>query len=92
MNRTSGHRFFVKESKFSKLLAECQKSLDTLTAESQHTLALVRLVREFPKDPERKTALLLQCHRENRLRLGYQARRAELLRLVTDESQTDTAA
>ena len=82
----------MKDSKFTKLLAECQKSLDTVTAESQQTLALVRLVREFPRDPERKTALQLQCHRENRLRLGYQARRAELLRLVIDESQSDTAA
>ena len=61
-------------------------------AESHQTLALIRLVRKYPQDPERKTALQLQCHRENRLRLGYEERRAELLRLISDENQSNNAA
>jgi hypothetical protein len=83
---------YVKESTFSKLLNECQKSLDALVAESQQTLNLAQLVQKFPQDPDRKAALQLQYLRENRVRLGYEARRDELLRLVTGRSETNSAA
>jgi hypothetical protein len=82
----------VKESTFSKLINECQKSLDALVAESQQTLNLAQLVQKFPQDPDRKAALQLQYLRENRVRLGYEERRAELLRLVTGRGETNTAA
>jgi hypothetical protein len=84
----------MKEQTFSKLISDCRKSLDLLMAESQQTLALMLVVKKFPQDLERKTALQLQYHREDRLRLGYQARRADLLRLVSSitENQSDTAA
>jgi hypothetical protein len=81
----------VKELTFVKLLNECHKSLDTLMAESQRTLSLAELVKKYPQDPERKTALQLQCHRENRLRLAYEERRAELLRLVSSQDRSDAA-
>ena len=60
-------------------------------AESQQTLNLAQLVQKFPQDPDRKAALQLQSLRENRLRLGYEARRDELLRLVA-ANETNTAA
>ena len=82
----------MKDLKFSKLITECRKSLDALMAESQQTLSLVELVRKHPEDPERKTALQLQCHRENRLRLGYEERRAELLRFISARNESDDAA
>ena len=77
---------------FTKLISECRKSLYALMAESQQTLSLVELVRKHPADPDRKTALQLQCHRENRLRLGYEERRAELLRLISAQSENHNAA
>lgn len=61
-------------------------------AESQQTLTLLRMVKQYPDDSERKTALRLQWHRENRLRLGYEERRAELLRLISGQSQNNNAA
>jgi hypothetical protein len=85
-------RFYVKEQTFSKLINECHKSLDALVAESQQTLNLAQLVKKFPRDPDRKAALQLQYLRENRLRLAYEARRAELLRLVSGQNESDTAA
>src|SRR5260370_41703106 len=54
-------------------------------AESQQTLTLLRMVKQYPEDSERKTALRLQWQRENRLRLGYEERRAELLRLISGQ-------
>jgi hypothetical protein len=83
---------YVKDVTFSKLINECQKSLDALVAESQQTLNLAQLVKKFPKDPDRKAALQLQYLRENRVRLGYEARRDELLRLVATCKETNTAA
>ena len=82
----------MKELTFSKLINECHKSLEDLVAESQQTLNLARLVNKFPHDQDRKTALQLQYLRENRVRLGYEARRDELLRLVTGHSENNTAA
>jgi hypothetical protein len=82
----------VKDVTFSKLINECQKSLDALVAESQQTLNLAELVKKFPQDPDRKAALQQQCLRENRVRLGYEARRDELLRVVDCRVETDTAA
>jgi hypothetical protein len=82
----------VKELTFSKLINECHKSLDALVAESQQTLNLAELVKKFPQDPDRKTALQLQCLRENRVRLGYEARRDELLRLLGGRNETNSAA
>ena len=67
---------------FTKLVAECRKSLEVLAAESQQTLELLLVVKKFPTDPERKIALQLQCHREDRLREGYECRRRELLQYV----------
>ena len=83
---------YVKDVTFSKLINECQKSLDALVAESQQTLNLAQLVKKFPQDPDRKAALQLQYLRENRVRLGYEARRDELLRLVASSKETNTAA
>ena len=82
----------MKELTFSKLINECHKSLDALVAESQQTLNLAELVKKFPQDPDRKTALQLQYLRENRVRLGYEARRDELLKLITGPDETNTAA
>jgi hypothetical protein len=82
----------VKEPTFSQLINECRKSLETLVAESQQTLNLACLVKKFPQDPDRKAALQLQYLRENRLRHAYEARRAELLRLVAGRNESDTAA
>ena len=82
----------MKELTFSKLINECHKSLDALVAESQQTLNLAELVKKFPQDPDRKAALKLQSLRENRVRLGYQTRRNELLRLLTGRNETNTAA
>lgn len=72
----------MKAQTFSNQLNECRKSLEALMAESQQTLALLLIARKYPNDPERKTALQLQCYREDRLRQGYQDRRSELLRQV----------
>jgi hypothetical protein len=45
--------------------------------------------KKFPDDAERKAALQQQCHREDRLRKGYQLRRSQLLRqVVPTASQT----
>jgi hypothetical protein len=82
----------VNELTFSKLLSECHKSLDALMAESQQTLNLAELVKKFPQDPDRKAALQLQSLRENRVRLGYEARRDELLRSLTGRNETNNAA
>jgi hypothetical protein len=82
----------VKDLTFAKLINECYKSLDALMAESQQTLTLLRMVKQYPEDSERKNALRLQWLRENRLRLGYEERRAELLRLISGQSQSDNAA
>jgi hypothetical protein len=82
----------VKDLTFAKLINECYKSLDALMAESQQTLTLLRMVKQYPEDSERKNALQLQWLRENRLRLGYEERRAELLRLISGQSQSDNAA
>ena len=62
-------------------------------AESHQTLALLLIAKKYPNDPERKAALQLQCHREDRLRQGYQDRRSELLRQVVPaatQTSTDT--
>ena len=62
-------------------------------AESQQTLALLVVAKKFPNDAERKAALQLQCHREDRLRHGYELRRSELLRQVApaaNQTATDT--
>jgi len=83
----------VKEQTFSKQLNECRKSLEALIAESQQTLALLLVAKKFPEDAERKAALQMQCHREDRLRQGYQRRRSELLRQVVpaaNQTGTDT--
>jgi hypothetical protein len=83
----------VKEQTFSKQLNECRKSLEALIAESEQTLALMLMAKKFPHDAERKAALQLQCHREDRLRQGYQLRRSELLRQVVpkaNQTGTDT--
>jgi hypothetical protein len=85
-------KVYVKELTFSKLINECHKSLEDLVAESQQTLNLAQVVSKYPQDQERKTALQLQYLRENRLRLGYEARRDELLRLVVGRGESDTAA
>jgi len=85
-------RVYVKELSFSKLINECHKSLEDLVAESQQTLNLARVVNKYPHDQDRKAALQLQYLRENRLRLGYEARRDELLRLVAGQSESNTAA
>jgi hypothetical protein len=85
-------RVYVKELTFSKLINECHKSLEDLVAESQQTLNLARIVNKYPQDNDRKAALQLQYLRENRLRLGYEARRADLLRLVAGRNESDTAA
>ena len=82
----------MKELTFSKLINECHKSLEDLVAESQQTLDLARVVNKYPHDQDRKAALQLQYLRENRLRLAYEARRAELLRLVAGQNESDTAA
>ncbi len=83
----------MKEQTFSKQLNECRKSLDALMAESQQTLALLLIAKKFPDDAERKAALHMQCHREDRLRQGYQRRRSELLRqVVPAANQTGTDA
>ncbi len=82
----------MKDLTFAKLINECYKSLDALMAESQQTLTLLRMVKQYPEDSERKTALRLQWQRENRLRLGYEERRAELLRLISGQSQSNNAA
>ena len=82
----------MKDLTFAKLINECYKSLDALMAESQQTLTLLRIVKQYPEDSERKNALRLQWRRENRLRLGYEERRAELLRLISGQSQSDNAA
>jgi hypothetical protein len=82
----------VKDLTFAKLINECYKSLDALMAESQQTLTLLRMVKQYPEDSERKNALRLQWQRENRLRLGYEERRAELLRLISGQSQSNNAA
>jgi hypothetical protein len=83
----------VKEPNFTQSLSECRKSLDLLIAESQQTLSLAHLVKKFPRDVDRKTALQLQSLREDRLRQGYLSRRQELLRLVfPTKDQSDTAA
>ena len=82
----------MKELTVSKLINECHKSLDALVAESQQTLNLAELVKKFPQDPDRKAALQLQSLRENRVREGYEARRNELLRLLTGCNETNTAA
>jgi hypothetical protein len=83
----------VKEQTFSSLVRECQKSLERLMAESQQTLALMNMVNKYPQDAERKAALQLQCHREDRLRLAYLNRRRELLQLMGPaDSESDTAA
>ena len=82
----------MKDVTFSKLINECHKSLEDLVAESQQTLNLARVVNKYPHDQDRKTALQLQYLRENRLRLGYEARRDELLRLVVGRSKSNTAA
>lgn len=63
-------------------------------SESQQTLALLLIAKKFPHDAGRKAALQLQCHREDRLRQGYQSRRRELLRQVVpaaNQSGADTA-
>lgn len=82
----------MKDLTFAKLINDCYKSVDALMAESQQTLTLLRMVKQYPENSERKTALQLQWQRENRLRLGYEERRAELLRLISGQSQTDNAA
>ena len=82
----------MRDLTFAKLINECYKSLDALMAESQQTLSLLRIVKQYPDDSERKNALRLQWQRENRLRLGYEERRAELLRLISGQSQSDNAA
>ena len=73
---------FVKEPTFSQQLNECRKSLEAFMSESEQTLALMLIAKKFPHDAERKAALELQCHREDRLLQGYQSRRSELLRQV----------
>jgi hypothetical protein len=69
----------VKEQTFAKQVIDCRKSLEVFTAEAQQTLALLLVVKKFPQDVERRTALQMQCHREDRLRLGYETRRSQLL-------------
>jgi len=72
---------------FTKQVAECRRSLEVLAAEAQQTLALLLVVKRFPSDPERKAALQLQCHREDRLREAYECRRRELLRYVASQNR-----
>ena len=79
----------MKELTFSQLINECHKSLDALMAESQQTLNLAELVKKFPQDRDRKATLQLQSLRENRVRLGYEARRNELLGLLVGHNETN---
>jgi hypothetical protein len=83
----------VNEQTFSKQVTDCRKSLEALTTEAQQTLELLLVVKKFPQDVERRTALLLQCQREDRLRLGYETRRSQLLRAaVAADPENNTAA
>ena|SRR2546422_1087926 len=73
----------VHDKEFVKLHQACRHSLNGLHIEAHQTLNLLMLLKLFPDDVERETALQLQCDREKKVKAEYQRQRRGLFALVT---------
>jgi hypothetical protein len=73
----------VQDKEFAKLNQACHHTLNGLHVEAHQTLNLLTLVKLFPGDVERETALHLQRGKEKKVRAAYQRQRRDLFARVT---------
>jgi hypothetical protein len=82
--KVTGKGISVAEQKFVTLHSACRKSLKRVCKEADQTLNVLALVKLFPGDSQKETALRLQYDRENQAHAEYSRLRSELFGLLPD--------
>ena len=72
------------EEKFVKVHKACRGTLDRLCKESAQMLNVLALVKLFPLDTDKETALRYQYKRENKAHSDYTRCRSKLFTLLPD--------
>jgi hypothetical protein len=84
--KVTGKGISVAEQKFVTLHRACRTSLKQLCKEADQMLNMLALVKLFPGDSQKETALRLQYDRENQAHVEYTRLRHDLFGLLTDSA------